>query len=521
MTEIVAADDDQVAREFERLMTMAERLNLDPEDEILAILRSAAEDPLTPEAARQVLARVLARLAELSEQRGDSRTTAAVTSGAERLITEVVAARSRLSPSLRAHRHHDATQTHTTGSQRVELQVHRGIEPGQVLPRPTYAGRQIPMNAGFVPVRGLPLRKSNERIEIHVAQLEHDRGRGPSPDELVDIMLGRLPLPGVRANGDEFGIVELARSIANSGVRVPPIIDLDGTVLDGNRRLAACRYILESNEFDHDQRARAEWVWVWQLTEHADDEDRRLVVTGLNFEPGLKKEWPSYIKARKVHEHWQYMLQLEPRPSPARLREMKRQLSEHFALGPDTSTVSRYLKMVEVAEEFESHHVETRRHDPHEVKHASSRHFEYFDELSKGTRPGGVAYALEQDESFKRLVYDLLYDGKFLRFSQIRELKHAAQNKEIIEKLHEAAREPDVDDAQDIVEDALAVSRAQAKESRTLGANTRIKAFADWLMALPLSAFTDNIDHDNLRLLQQALTHVNAQAELVLDSPAE
>lgn len=513
-----AAQADPLTREFARLLKLAQSLNQDVDEEVLEILHAAASEPLGAKAAHGVLTRVLTRLAELAAQRGDEVAAKAIGDRTESLVAEVAAARARLAAPLGSPGGQDTPPAapHQSGH-RIELQGYNGIQPGPVSPRPTYAGRQVPMHAGFMPLRALDLRETNERLEIHVDQLYRDRGRGPTPDELVDIMLGRLPLPGLEREDDQFKIVALARSIANNGIRVPPVIDLDGTVLDGNRRLAACRYILESDEFDLYQRARADWVYVWQLTEHADDEDRRLVVTGLNFEEDLKEQWPTYIKARKVHEHWGYMLDLEPRPTQARLREMKKELSRHFALGPDPATVNRYLKMVDVAEEFEDHHTEERGRDMHEVKHASSRHFEYFDELSKGAKPGGVRYILEQDDSLRRLVFDLLFEGKFKRFSQIRDLRYVPENSDILPKLREAAHNPDPGEARDTVDTALAWGRAQAKENREFGANVRIKAFVDWLLALPVSAFSERIDHANLVRLQQALRLVDAQVAKALD----
>src|SRR5262249_27708765 len=155
---------------------------------------------------------------------------------------------------------------------------------------------------GFVRVRDIPLWDENERLEIHLAQFREQHGRSPRPEELLDIMLGRLQLPGLadEDRDDQFKILSLARSIASNGVRRPPILDVDGPPRDGTRRLAACQLILESDEFGIEEKRRAEWVFVWQLTEHADDTDRGAVVVAMNFEPDNKQEWPAYIKARKV-----------------------------------------------------------------------------------------------------------------------------------------------------------------------------------------------------------------------------
>ncbi|MEA5515784.1 hypothetical protein [Nodularia sp. UHCC 0506] len=63
-------------------------------------------------------------------------------------------------------------------------------------------------------------------------------------------------------------------------------------------------------QFDSEQKRRAEYIPVWQITEHATNDDRNAVVVSLNFESDCKLDWSDYIKARKVYEEWQAMLAL-------------------------------------------------------------------------------------------------------------------------------------------------------------------------------------------------------------------
>jgi hypothetical protein len=329
-------------------------------------------------------------------------------------------------------------------------------------------------------------------------------------------MLSRMPLPGV-GKEDEFKVVGLARSIAVNGVRKPPILDTDGTLLDGNRRVAACYYILNSDEFGPAEKRRADKVLVWQLSEHADEDDRNSVIVSLNFEPDHKQDWPEYVKARKLYMEWQSMLALEPRkPNAQRQASLKRELSQRFALGPDTAPVTRYLKMVEWADQFEQHHIETRKRDEYEVKHRANKYFQYFDELAKGSRPGGVAHSLEQDDAFRGIAFDLLFDGKFRNWRQIRQLKYIYENEEARELLEKARDATDPEVAQERLENAMAVARTRRAEERELGANTRIESFVSWLEQLPVRAFRDTIKAGNLRNLLRALQLVEKQVATVL-----
>jgi len=148
---------------------------------------------------------------------------------------------------------------------------------------------------------------------------KHDRA--PSPEELLHIMRGQMRLEGME-DEDEFEIVTLARSIAANGVRKPPIIDVNGILLDGNRRVAACYLILNdtSGEFTSDEKKRAEYIYVWQLLDGATDDERDRVMVSLNFESDCKKDWPEYIKARKVFDDWEAMLALEGPKKPGQQR---------------------------------------------------------------------------------------------------------------------------------------------------------------------------------------------------------
>jgi hypothetical protein len=358
--------------------------------------------------------------------------------------------------------------------------------------------------AGFVKTSDIKLWDKNERLDIHIGQFMQKNGREPDSDELLQIMLSEMSLPGVES-GDQFKIEELARSIAVNGVRVPPIIDREGMLLDGNRRVAACYYILNSKEFDIDSKKRVEYLYVWQLAEHAGPAERDAVVVSLNFESDCKLDWPEYVKARKVAEEWQSMLDtMHPRtPRPSESREMKKELSRKFALGPDAAVVSRYLRMVEWADKFEHYLVETQHRDEFEVKHKADKYFQYFDELSKGASPGTVSYTLNEDDSFRHLVFELLFQDKFKNFTLIRNLRYLDQD--MRDALTDALGDPNPEHARDHVEDALSDAKNRRREARVVGANERIRVFVKWLKDLPVSAFQEDIKIDNLYALRDAL----------------
>lgn len=488
-------------RELEEIIEAAHRASADVGAEVEALLRDGRENPLTREETVALLGRVVTVLKEGVTRRGDERGASTLAGDVSDLVERVVRARDRAA----------APRAKGPG---VALVEHNGIAPAHVVPTPIFHTRPVPMVSGFVKLSDLQLWDGNERLDIHLAQFQQARGRKPTQTELVQIMTNVLKMPGSPA-GDEFDIPALARSIATNGVQKPPILSYDGTLLDGNRRVTACHYILGSDEFDAEEKRRAEYIFVWRLTEHATAEDREAVVVALNFESACKKEWPDYIKARKVYDEWHSMLAREVRtPGPQRQAEMKRELSKKFALGPDTNTVNRYLKMIDWANEFEEYLINDRGRDAFEVQHASNTYFQYFDELAKGAKPGGVAHTLNQDEAYKHLVFDLLHQGKFKNFAAIRKLKYLDEDTR--QGLLRGRDEADLETAQDKVEEALDAAHARNAEVREVGANVRIESFVKFLEQLPVSAFRDRIKPENLRALLRALELVQGHVKGVL-----
>lgn len=490
-------------KEFEAFIEIARRISADVGKEVELVLKEGRIRPLSRSEARTMLSKVITTLRDNGKKRGDVMLASTLEGDINNLVEQLV--------EVGAERADSPTTT-----KRVELLTFKGVKPIPISPRPFFHGREVAMTGGYVKVSDIVLWDRNERLEIHLGQFAQQHGRAPNPAELLDIMLSKMPLPGL-SGSDQFLIVELARSIAGNGVRKPPVIDVDGTLLDGNRRIAACYYILSSDEFNREQKERAQYVYVWQLTEHTTQDDRDAVIVSLNFESDCKVPWPVYIRCRRVYEEWQAVLALEmTRPNAQRQAQLKRQISEKFALGPDTSTVNRYIKMAEGAIDFEDHHINQRKLPEFEVKHRANEYIEWFDELAKGSTNEGVAYVLEQDPGFKHLVYELMYDGKFQNFRQIRELKKIYENQEASELLGKARKEDDPELAEEHLKNAMSIARTKTVEQRELGANTRIETFVEFLEELPPKAFRDRIKTENLQKLLAALRLVEPIVQSVI-----
>lgn len=377
--------------------------------------------------------------------------------------------------------------------------------PRPVYPRPLFHGKELELVEGFIDVDELQAWPENDRLEIHVAAFRCENGRAPNPDELIQLLLSDIALLGVTRE-DEFEIKRLAQSIAANGVRVPPIVDHWGVPQDGNRRLAACHYILNSGRFDNAAKERARTLRVWKMSEYADAADYRAVVIGLNFEPSEKIDWPEYIKARRVAEDWDRMLSAEgSEPNQTRRTQLRKELAARFVIATDR--VDRYLKMVDWSDRFEEHHRDLGRGEQ-EVQQKASEWFQYFAEMSIGKSEGGVNHTLTNDEQLRSLTFDLLYDGKIKAFPLIRELPKVARSAEARDLLIEAAampvtgddpkRDPMLKAAREKVADAVAKARAEDAEIRAAGAEQKIKAFVSWLKKVPVDVFEERVETKTL-----------------------
>ena len=494
----------ELINEFQEIIEAAQRLSTDVGQTVEEVLERGMSEPLSIEEARLLLSRVVKTVAEGATKRGDKAGMEALDRGTKDFIDQVLAFRLKLRPA--------SARVQSTEQKKLQLQDYKGIEKRPIRPNPVFHEREVSVVEGFVRTKDIKIWHENERVDIHLNQFQQLNDRKPTSDEMLDIMLGKLILPG-NTNSDQFNIQDLAKSIAVNGVRKPPIIDIDGTLLDGNRRLSACYFILNSTNFTPKEKQRAEWIQVWQLTEHATNDDREAVIVSLNFEPDFKQDWPKYVKARKVYLDWQAMLALEPhtRPNSTRQKEIKQDIARRFALS--TTEVNRFIQMAELSEEFEDYHVAEHNKDKFSVKHCAQKYFEYFDELGKGKAPGGVYWSLNQDDAFKHLIFDLLFDGKFQNWNRIRDLKYVYTNEDALACLRRANRETDTEAGQDLVNDGCDLARTLRPEKRQQGANTRVKIFVDWFKDLPVKTFREGesgaISKENLIGLRDVLQLVD------------
>ena len=502
-------DNAYIQKGFQAIADAARLISADVAEEVDQVLKAGRNQPLTHEEADHLLEKAIVALRNGASRRNDTDTLDALGGDIKQVITRIMQANQQTSSVV------DSNQGHFL------LVEHDGFKPRPVFPTPHLLGLDVPMWEGFIKTTDIKPWNGNPRLDIHLAQFKSKYARDPEPDELLAIMRSEASLPGV-PQGDEFKIKELAKDIATNGVKVPPTLDKDGTLVDGNRRVASCYLILASTDKDFapEEKQRVRYIFARQLSAHTSASHRQAVVIGINFPPDYRKEWPYYVKARMMYDAWQDMLAAEFRPpSNQRKNQMKKELAAKFAV--DVSEVKRYVDMVELANEFEQYHIAERvdRKDEHIVRHHANEQFQYFDELNKGVNPGGVYHTLNQDEAFKHLVFDLLFDGKFNNWREIRALRHVHNNQEAMELLKKAREEQSHEHAKDLVEKACGIAQEKDALNRVLGANTRIDVFAKWLSEVPIAAFSDEdqVTTTSLKRLHDCFKIVEKQVLPILN----
>lgn len=371
------------------LLEQAVTLSQDYGEEVAAAVRAAVDTPLDANRARKLYTRLLGILRGVDSGGLSEAQRRELAEAVRREVDGLVAAVTRPRAGLKM----------------VEK---FGLAPRKVRPIPVFNGLPVEMDEGYVDVETLQLWSGNHRIELHVAEFrERNNGREPDPHELIDIMQGSLHLPSLGAD-DPFNLGPLARSISRKGVERAPIVTHDGIPKDGNRRIAASLLVLHSKEFTPEEKERARWIRVWRAPEETTEDQFEAIVVSLNFEDDYKEDWPEYVKARLVVGRFDELVEMSKARGEVAIRDIKRQVAKQFVI--TVSEVTRYIKMVRWAEDFEDYHVNEARRDPADVRYRANDIFQWFYEIDAGRGQEKLTAKLDADDDLKPVVYDLMFD---------------------------------------------------------------------------------------------------------------
>jgi hypothetical protein len=504
--------DPELADSVRALLEEAVLLCGDIDDELADVVLTA-ENALTDEEARRLFTRIIRMLREATGKPTTPDERARLSAEVRMLVEELVAhprgrnAMAEPSPAPAVSRASRPSREH------LELRVFAGLPVREVVPVPTFLGQQISVKEGHVRTQDLQLWEDNFRLDLHIQEFKQRYHRHPDQAELLAILLETLELPGTEggrlpgaAGGkkDLFQIPRLAESIAVRGVEQPPVIDWWGVPWDGNRRIAACFYILNNPDSTEEAKRRASMVRVWQTPRDATPDQVRAIVVARNFDADYKVPWPEYVRARQIYDAYveRYDLASSRRPvTPAQDLKIRQGIATDF--GIKTNHVTRYVKMVTWATEFEEYHREQGR-DESRILHRANRLFQYFYELDSGRGEDKLAEKLHADPAFKALVFDLMFEGKFRNWSQVRDLKRVVTLPAAVDALKRAHADTYVASARQHVDDAIMEARKNSAALRAVGIGDQLQRVTKWLEEDATLAVLQSMDARLLRRFQVA-----------------
>jgi hypothetical protein len=466
--------DDRVLDAVRELLGEIEVLSADFGPTVQEALATAKSSPLGPDQAERLYSRVLRIL------RGDDGTGGSD----DEIAAEVRQLLSEAAPK----------RDHPWGS--VPLVQRNGLTPHQVSPVPLFNNVAVGMWEGYVDVTELDLWKGNHRVELQVAEFNDRYGREPSADELLQLVQGSLHLPSLDKK-DPFKIDPLVRSIARKGVERPPILTSDGEPKDGNRRIAAAKYVVSSGEFPADAVDRARWVKVWVAPNGTTPDQFDAVVVALNFEDDLKEKWPEFVKARLVvAEYRKERDGVIGGVTTTRERALKKSVADRFAI--TTNAVTRYIRMVQWAEDFEDYHVHDQGKDASAVRYKADDIFQWFYEIQAGRSADKITTQMEEDPELRKVVYDLMFEVMDSG-TQVRGLWKIVADPEAMKQLEEAHGNLERDnkkDALELVKEAVNTADRNTATRKKLGFDSFLRQCVDRLGSAP---------PDNWRTLDESL----------------
>jgi hypothetical protein len=403
---------------FDAITEELAELTADYGSEVDEALKLAAAQPLSPVDAHRLFTEVLVVL-RTGGRSPDAATRERVVRDVQRRVSELVAA-----PRV----------TDDTSDGGIRLVSRHGLDPREVLPTPQFHTHSVSMMEGYVDVNDLILWKDNHRVELQVEEFKDRNHRLPDDDEMLMLVQGQLDLPSMGSR-DPFEIEDLARSIARKGVERPPIVTYEGEPKDGNRRIAAAKYVLSTKGFSAEERERARWIRVWRAPKGTTPDQFDAIVVALNFEPEYKQAWDEYVKARQVVNAYRLARgDVRGRFTTALDNQIKREVAARFAI--KTGEVNRYLRMMQWSEDFQDYH-EDKGRERAATKYRANDIFQWFYEIDAGKKGQKLTERLDQDDDLKGVVYDLMYDV-LDSGAQVRKLHQVVADENALKVLLEA-----------------------------------------------------------------------------------
>jgi len=322
-----------------------------------------------------------------------------------------------------------------------------------------YHDKRVTIKRGTIELSKLKYWRENARTLLNLEVIQMETGK--SIDDLSDD-----DLLGFMIKDPDLKLRALADSIEKNGVRVPITLDSEGHLIDGNRRLFACKLLLRDYEKggktppDHILKIPADVLPSGPEVV----EIKKLAIAEANFVDDCRVGWPREVRARVIEREY---------------REAKKLLRSESAAyayieriyDVDLQDVNTFLNTVKFTNEF-VHSVEPKMRL--EAKAITKDRWNQFEDFLSKTRRG--RNAIKEKAKFKEIkktFFDYIFRDVITSVNDVRELIICYRDPEAWNMLKESAGLR--------LKEAAAVARSNL-ELRSF--SERVKHFNRWLGSL-------------------------------------
>jgi len=241
------------------------------------------------------------------------------------------------------------------------------------------------------------------------------------------------------------------------------------------------------------------------------------IIVALNFEDDLKEKWPEFVKARLVvNEYRQQRNNVRGSFNANQDRALRKSVADQFAI--TAPAVTRYLRMVQWAEDFESYHVAERGRDKSAVRYKADEIFQWFYEIQAGKSADKITTQMDEDEDLRKIVYDLMFEVMDAG-TQVRSLWKIVADPEAMKHLetaHEQMERSDKDGALALVKEAVTTADRNTATRKRIGFESFLRTCVERLGAAPPDNWR-TLDAKLLKELERVFVASNGviEAELV------
>jgi hypothetical protein len=354
-------------------------------------------------------------------------------------------------------------------------------------PRPakrSFHGKSLLAWEGVADINSILGWVENPRLELELKTFTQvNAGRQPDQGEILEIM---------KAHPD-FKLKILAEDIRRNGVRTPLVLSSEGTLLDGNRRFFAVKYLLEITPDSDVRKDEFKRIPVLVLDETCSTEDEQLVVIHENFYANLKLPWPDIVLARFVYQALEN-------------GESAKSVAQKYDW--PTAKVTETKKIMTLINEFivfsSTDKPEGLGMGETDVEHVANENYQFFNEAQKS-----FYLPLQTDYEFKTQFFKWIHEDKFSSFGEVRIAWQAWQQPDLRDLL--------TSKNENAAADALAEIRYQGSgRSKRKAAALKIKEFSLFLNNLKPSEIAD-LSTEEIDELSSIAKTVESMAKSVKD----